>query len=98
MNTQSRKTIVIEYCTGCRWLLRSSWMAQEILTTFEKECIEVCLRPCPDQAGHFQVLSDQCLIWCRKRDQGFPELKILKQKIRDHIAPDKDLGHSDSES
>lgn len=29
--------LAIEYCTGCRWLLRAAWMAQELLTTFEKE-------------------------------------------------------------
>src|SRR5262249_38692095 len=29
--------IEIEYCTQCRWLLRAAWMAQELLTTFEKE-------------------------------------------------------------
>ncbi|KAH8071239.1 hypothetical protein JL721_4677 [Aureococcus anophagefferens] len=25
----------IEYCTGCRWMLRSAWLAQELLTTFD---------------------------------------------------------------
>ena len=29
--------IEIEYCTQCRWLLRAAWMAQELLTTFEKD-------------------------------------------------------------
>jgi len=33
----SLESISFEYCTGCRWLLRSLWMTQEILTTFEKE-------------------------------------------------------------
>ncbi len=34
-------------------------------------------------------------VWSRK-DQGcFPELKELKQIVRDHVAPDKSLGHSD---
>ena len=32
----------------------------------------------------------------RKKNCGFPEIKILKQSIRDCIAPQKDLGHSDS--
>ena len=27
----------IEYCRQCRWLLRAAWLAQELLTTFEKE-------------------------------------------------------------
>lgn len=36
------------------------------------------------------------MIWDRKAKGGFPETKILKQAVRDAIAPDKDLGHSDS--
>jgi len=35
------------------------------------------------------------LVWDRKTNGGFPEPKILKQKIRDLIAPSRDLGHSD---
>ena len=30
-------------------------------------------------------------------EKGFPELKVLKQMIRDFVSPEKDLGHSDSE-
>jgi len=89
--------IVIEYCPGCRWLLRSSWMAQEILTTFELEIDEVCLRPCRTEPGRFRITCGDELIWCRKRDEGFPDIKVLKQRIRDFVAPEKDLGHSDRE-
>ncbi|EIN10668.1 hypothetical protein PUNSTDRAFT_84905 [Punctularia strigosozonata HHB-11173 SS5] len=35
------------------------------------------------------------LVWDRKVEGGFPELKVLKQRIRDHILPGKSLGHSD---
>jgi len=35
------------------------------------------------------------LIWNRKLDGGFPESKQLKQLIRNKIAPEKELGHSD---
>ncbi|HAK28203.1 MAG TPA: hypothetical protein DCO90_03000, partial [Sphingobacterium sp.] len=34
-------------------------------------------------------------IFDRKRAGRFPEIKELKQLIRDLIAPDKSLGHSD---
>ncbi|OWY40907.1 selenoprotein W-related protein [Xenophilus sp. AP218F] len=85
--------IAIHYCTGCRWLLRAAWLAQELLTTFEKEAGEVAL--IPGSGGVFRVELDGELIWDRKRDDGFPELKLLKQRLRDRIAPDKPLGHSD---
>jgi predicted Rdx family selenoprotein len=29
---------------------------------------------------------------------GFPELKVLKQRIRNHVQPEMDLGHSDKKS
>lgn len=34
-------------------------------------------------------------VWDRKVNGGFPEIKVLKQRIRDEIAPDLNLGHSD---
>ncbi|WP_174873483.1 SelT/SelW/SelH family protein [Vogesella oryzae] len=85
--------IAIRYCTGCRWLLRAAWMAQELLTTFEKDVAEVALQP--GSGGVFQVSIDGALIWDRARDGGFPDIKELKQRVRDRVAPEKSLGHSD---
>jgi selenoprotein W-related protein len=82
----------IEYCTQCRWLLRAAWTAQEVLTTFHQEIGEVAL--VPGTGGVFLVRLDGEIIWNRGRE-GFPELSQLKQRIRDRIAPDRDLGHSD---
>ncbi len=82
----------IEYCTQCRWLLRATWMAQELLTTFEKELGEVAL--IPGAGGIFEVRLEGKLIFSREQQGRFPESKELKQLVRDRIAPDKDLGHS----
>ena len=30
---QRLPSVEIEYCTGCRWMLRAAWLAQELLTT-----------------------------------------------------------------
>lgn len=38
---------------------------------------------------------DGNIIWERKRDGGFPRAKELKQRVRDVIDPDRDLGHLD---
>jgi selenoprotein W-related protein len=35
------------------------------------------------------------VIFSRKQEGRFPESKELKQLVRDRIAPDKPLGHSD---
>lgn len=83
----------IEYCTQCRWLLRAAWMAQEILTTFETEIGEVAL--VPGTGGIFEVRLDGEVIFSRQEQGRFPESKELKQLVRDRIAPEKGLGHSD---
>lgn len=83
----------ITYCTQCNWLLRSAWMAQELLSTFAVEIGGVSL--IPGTGGVFEIRLDDELIWERKRDGGFPDVKVLKQMVRDRIAPDRDLGHSD---
>ena len=86
-------TVRITYCPRCRWLLRAAWMAQELLVTFEHELTEVALRPGAE--GIFEVTLDDVTIWSRADAGRFPELKELKQLVRDHVAPDRALGHSD---
>lgn len=83
----------ILYCTQCRWLLRAAWMAQEMLTTFEQELGRVSLVPAT--GGMFEIRLDGAVLFSRKATGRFPESKEIKQLIRDRIAPDKPLGHSD---
>lgn len=85
--------VQIEYCTQCRWLLRAAWLAQELLTTFEQELNSITLKP--GTGGIFEVRLNGELIFSRKEAARFPESKELKQLIRDIIAPDRDLGHSE---
>lgn len=86
--------VEIAYCPKCRWLLRAAWLAQEILTTFEAQVGEVALQPSP-VSGTFEVRVDGQLLWSRKAEGRFPEAKELKQRLRDVIAPEMPLGHSD---
>jgi len=90
--TTKQPRLEIEYCTQCRWLLRAAWTAQELLTTFQLKLGEVAL--VPGTGGVFEVRLDDELIWSRKA-QGFPDLPQLKRLVRDRIAPELDLGHSD---
>ena len=85
--------IIITYCRQCNWLLRSAWMAQEILSAFSEETGAVTL--VPGTGGTFTIECDGRMIWDRKTDGGFPEAKILKRRLRDLLWPDMDLGHSD---
>jgi selenoprotein W-related protein len=91
MNPKPR--VEIEYCSQCRFILRASWMAQELLTTFADELGEVAL--VPGTGGIFEVRLNGERLWNKKQAGRFPEPKEIKQLIRDRVAPDRDLGHSD---
>ncbi|MEC9314355.1 MAG: SelT/SelW/SelH family protein [Pseudomonadota bacterium] len=85
--------VSIVYCTQCRWLLRAGWMAQELLSTFDEELDELSLKP--GTGGIFEVYANDKLVWSRKQEGRFPEITELKQRVRDQIAPERDLGHID---
>lgn len=70
--------------------MRSTWMAQEILTTFDGEVDELSLLP--GTGGIFEIFANGTLVWSRKDMGGFPEITELKQRVRDVISPEKDLG------
>lgn len=86
----------IEYCDRCRWLTRAAWMAQELLTTFNEELDAVTLMPA-GQGGKFEIRYNHKTIWSREQRKRFPEITELKQLVRDEIAPQKSLGHSDKD-
>ncbi|TKA32390.1 hypothetical protein B0A50_01496 [Salinomyces thailandicus] len=98
--------IAITYCTSCRWMLRAAYYAQELMSTFGTSIGEVAL--IPTTGGIFTVQltykpdatlqAQHTLLWDRKAEGGFPETKILKQRVRNHIEPEKKLGHSDTPS
>lgn len=92
-DTAPKARIAITYCTQCMWMQRAGWMAQELLSTFGTELGEVAL--VPGTGGIFEISCNGEIIWERKRDGGFPEAKVLKQRVRDIIDPERDLGHSD---
>ncbi|KGO75373.1 Selenoprotein, Rdx type [Penicillium italicum] len=97
--------ISIQFCTQCRWMLRAAYFAQELLSTFGTDLGEVAL--VPKTGGVFtvtiwhgtvhegEITTQESILWDRKRDGGFPEVKALKSLVRNVIAPDRDLGHTD---
>lgn len=86
--------VTIEYCPKCGWMLRAAYFAQELLTTFVDDIEGVLLRPA-EVSGSFRVFVDQAEIFNRAEHKRFPEIKELKQLVRDIAAPGKSLGHSD---
>jgi selenoprotein W-related protein len=89
-----KATITIVYCPKCGWLLRASYMAQELLSSFTEDIHGVLLQPA-DTSGQYSIYVDEQLIFDRKKDNGFPDIKSLKQSVRDIVNPAKSLGHTD---
>jgi selenoprotein W-related protein len=89
-----KPVISIEYCPKCGWLLRAAYMAQEFLTTFLDDIDSVTLKP-SEIAGRYTISVNDEIIFDRKRHGGFPEIKELKQTLRDKVNPQKSLGHAD---
>jgi selenoprotein W-related protein len=87
-------TITIEYCPKCGWMLRAAYMAQELLTTFTEELHAVSLQPSA-RSGSYIISVDGEVLFNRQTEGRFPEIKELKQLVRDKVCPGRDLGHSD---
>ncbi|KAH7406092.1 seleno protein W family protein [Phaeosphaeria sp. MPI-PUGE-AT-0046c] len=100
--------VAITYCTQCRWMLRAAYFGQELLSTFGTQIGEIALVPATgglftveltyipsNEADVQHAEAKKVLLWDRKAEGGFPETKVLKQLVRDHIDPTRDLGHSD---
>lgn len=81
----AKSQVEIEYCNQCRHMLRASWMAQELLTTFADELSSVAL--VPGSGGIFEVRMNGQIIFSKKDAGRFPESKELKQLIRERVAP-----------
>jgi selenoprotein W-related protein len=86
-------TVTITYCTQCNWLLRASWMASELLSTFGPDLGAVTL--VPGTGGVFTVEVDDERVWDRASDGGFPDAAALKRLVRDSALPDWNLGHGE---
>jgi len=92
--TTLRPIVSIEYCPKCGWMLRAAYMAQELLSTFTDDLHGVLLIP-SETGGAYIVSIDDVVVFDRKEQGRFPEVKELKQLVRDVVSPDKSLGHSD---
>ncbi|MEI6891881.1 MAG: SelT/SelW/SelH family protein [Pontiella sp.] len=90
-----KRSVTVEYCSKCKFMLRSAWIAQELLQSFEGDIDEMILKP-STLPGIWRIYANDQPIWDRKTERGLPEMKDLKRRVRDIIAPDKDLGHAEN--
>lgn len=71
--------ISITYCRVCGFLPRATWTAQELLHTFGEWTSS--LRLVPGGSGQFEVSVDGEVIFSRKQEGRFPEMKELREAI-----------------
>jgi selT/selW/selH-like putative selenoprotein len=69
-------------------------------TIYHLQLTSVTLTPDKTQSGVFIVSLNGEVVWDRKNKDtlGFPEAKALKQRVRDRVAPRRDLGHSEAKA
>jgi len=91
---QKRHYIEIKFCPKCKWLSRATWISQELLSTFESDLSSITL--VPSESGVFDITCNQSVIFSRKEENGFIDIAIIKQRIRDLIDPSRSLGHVDN--
>ncbi|KAF7307525.1 hypothetical protein MIND_00547100 [Mycena indigotica] len=85
--------VSIEFCDRCRWLHRASWVQTELRLTFPPPAIEAITlipRNSEETAGRFRVWVTENgnaprLVWDRKTEGGFPELKVLVSIINSSL-------------
>ncbi len=83
--------VEIRYCTQCRFMLRAAYLAQELLTSFEKELGEVAL--VPSSGGIFEITLDGETLATNRETKRLPEAGEVKRLLRDRIAPGRTIGH-----
>ncbi|GGH00569.1 hypothetical protein GCM10007352_01940 [Mucilaginibacter phyllosphaerae] len=76
-------------------MLRAAYMAQELLSTFNNDIYGVTLQP-SETPGKYNIRINDVVLFDRKEQGRFPEIKELKQLVRDVVNPDKSLGHADT--
>jgi selenoprotein W-related protein len=86
--------VTIEYCPKCNWMMRAAYMAQELLSTFADDLYGITLQP-SETSGKYNIRINETVIFDRKEQGRFPDIKELKQLVRNVVNPDKNLGHSD---
>lgn len=72
-------------------MLRATWLAQELLTTFGDELGEVAI--IPGSGGIFEVKLDGDVIATNRDHAPMPDPAEIKRMIRDRVAPDRKIGH-----
>jgi selenoprotein W-related protein len=91
---RSKPRVSVTYCQNCHFLPRAAWVAQELLHTFGEYIAEVAL--VPGHGGVFVVAIDGEDVWSTKAQGRFPEMRELRNLLRERIEGAPPPRHPDS--
>lgn len=91
-----RTGISITYCRECNFALRASWVAQELLHTFEDYVSGVTL--VPGRGGVFDVRYGDQLIFSNQAAGRFPETRELRELLAARIEDAPRSRHSKTDA
>ncbi|GMH87537.1 hypothetical protein TrST_g13301 [Triparma strigata] len=101
--SQTPGSLKIVFCDGCGWFARSQWYSYELFQTFHTRRLQKGLEPlisettiaASENAGDWRMEINNQLVWDRRTDGGFPDLKLVKNRVKEVLDPSVDLGHSE---
>lgn len=81
--SEERVHISITYCRPCQFLGRATWIAQELLGTFQDytESLELV----PGRGGVFDVAVNGQVVFSKHDAGRYPELRELKEAIAAYL-------------
>ena len=79
----TRLALEVAYCQRCHFLPRATWVAQELLHTYGDFIAGLTLVPA--RGGIFDVRVDGELIASTTTEGGFPEIRVLKERINERL-------------
>lgn len=89
-----KNNLDIRLCPKCKWLFRATWISQELYNLLESDLESIKL--VQSDSGVFEVYCKKNIIFSRHVEKVFIDIAIIKQRLRNLIDPERDLGHTDN--
>jgi selenoprotein W-related protein len=75
--------IAITYCAPCQFLARATWIAQELLTTFQD--YTQSLELVPGRGGTLDITVNGKVVFSKHDSGRYPEMRELKESIAAYL-------------
>jgi selenoprotein W-related protein len=75
--------ITVTYCRKCHFLPRATWVAQELLHTYQDYVESVAV--VPGEGGQFDIAVDGEVVFANQQEARFPEMRELRERIARYV-------------